>query len=178
MRSMTLSPKAGERALILVADGTRANGFEIDTLTRQSPPTGSGSQPSDTHGVTLKPVQGMELAAESLDDFDLNRHPPAQSPRGNAPSGSISGGGPRETTMERIKQSFAKTIVDKLNTEAEKGSFDEIILIASPAMLGQIKSGLSKRTVGLVSASHAADLTHFKGPELLSRINHIVRSAA
>ncbi len=177
MLSMTLTPQSGERIIVLVADGSRANVFELNDITRNAPPTGSGADPSETHGLTLKPVDGMELSAESLERYDLDRHPPAQAPRGNAPSASMSGD-PRGETMEQIKHDFAKTIVEKLNQAGEKGDFTQLVLIASPAMLGQIKSGLSKRVTAMVTTSHAADYTHLKGAELLKRINHVVQQTA
>lgn len=175
MLSMSLSPQPGERTLILVADGSRANGFEVESVNRKPPPTGSGGEPTNTQAPTLIPVKGMDMKAASLDEYDLNRKGPAQVSLSASPFAPTAGGNKRDETMEQIKHDFAKTVADTVNTSIEKNEFQHLIVIASPAMLGQIRSNLSKRASSLMVASHAADLTHFKGPELLKRINHIVR---
>ena len=54
---------------------------------------------------------------------------------------------------------FARAIAERINAGAEAGEFSEIIIIAPPKTLGEIRKDLSKRAYACVAGELAKDLT-------------------
>lgn len=66
----------------------------------------------------------------------------------------------QETDWHRIeKERFAKEIADRLYGHAHKNRFSEIVLVASPHVLGDLRKELHKEVQDKVIAEVAKDLT-------------------
>jgi protein required for attachment to host cells len=64
------------------------------------------------------------------------------------------------------KEHFARQIAQRINTAAENGAMKEIIIIAPPRVLGEIRKELSSKAQGKVKGELDRDLTHHPLPEI------------
>jgi protein required for attachment to host cells len=75
---------------------------------------------------------------------------------------------------ERIEeQRFAGRIVERLEQAAEQSKFDRLVLVAPPRMLGHLRTALTPRLAGLISATIDKDLTKIPRTELAHRLDEI-----
>jgi protein required for attachment to host cells len=66
----------------------------------------------------------------------------------------------QETDWHRIeKDRFAHEIADRLYKHAHKGSFSEIVLVAAPAVLGELRKEMHKEVQAKIIADVSKDLT-------------------
>lgn len=66
----------------------------------------------------------------------------------------------QETDWHRVeKDRFAHEIADRLYKHAHKGSFSEIVLVAAPAVLGELRKEMHKEVQDRVVADVSKDLT-------------------
>ncbi|MAB15057.1 MAG: Host attachment protein [Parvibaculum sp.] len=78
---------------------------------------------------------------------------------------------PHSDPEKLAKESFARHVATLLGEEAQKGKFDELVVVASPEFLGDLRDELHgeirKKIVGEVDK----DLTHMKPKELRERVS-------
>jgi len=141
---------------ILIADGARAR-----ILSTRGP--GSG----------LSPILNHDFAASRAPTRDYGTDKPGRTHK--------SGIGNSRHAMEPStdwhvieKQRFAKTIARIVDQAAERNEFDRLVLVAPPATLGDLRSSLGKRAVGLVSQELGKDLTHLTLPELTRYLEDVM----
>ena len=60
---------------------------------------------------------------------------------------------------ELQEEHFAHEIAARINKSAERGLFQEIVIVAPPRTLGEIRKALSAKAAGLVTGELAKDLT-------------------
>jgi len=82
-----------------------------------------------------------------------------------------SGGGPRSAVEptdwhELEKEHFARQIAQRINSAAESGEMKEIVIIAPPRVLGEIRKELSVKAQSKVKGELDRDLTHHPLPEI------------
>jgi protein required for attachment to host cells len=100
------------------------------------------------------------------------KNPPTRDQGTDAPGRAFaSHGGPRssvETTdwHELEKEHFARGIADKINQAAESGDMDEIVIIAPPRVLGELRKQLSVKAQSKVKGELDKDLTRHPLPEI------------
>jgi len=71
---------------------------------------------------------------------------------------------------EEIKQHFIKMIAARLNEALSQKSFDKLVLVAPPKMLGELREFLAPAVKKRVAAEMPKDLTHYEGEELLQHL--------
>jgi protein required for attachment to host cells len=92
---------------------------------------------------------------------------------GMAASGAVGGANAhhsavQETDWHRVeKERFAKDIAERLYKHAHKGAFDEIVLVAPPAVLGAMRKELHKEVQDKVIAELDKDLTNHPVHEIV-----------
>jgi protein required for attachment to host cells len=64
------------------------------------------------------------------------------------------------------KENFARHIAQRINSAAESGEMKEVVIIAPPRVLGEIRRELSARAQGKVKGELDRDLTHHPLPEI------------
>lgn len=78
---------------------------------------------------------------------------------------------PRSDMEKLAKENFARYVATVLGEEAQKDKFDELVVVASPEFLGDLRDEmhgeLRKKVVGEIDK----DLTHMKAKELRERIS-------
>jgi protein required for attachment to host cells len=81
---------------------------------------------------------------------------------------------PRHDPHELEKHRFAHFIGDKLNEPGTAGGFSELILVAPPHVLADIRDRLNTTTEAMVVGTLAKDLTHVPDHELYSHLKEWV----
>lgn len=75
-----------------------------------------------------------------------------------------------QSPTERVAEEFAKEIVDRLELEKSKNSFENLILIAEPNFLGRLRSAMSKDLQKYVADEIAKDLGAVTTSEVQDRV--------
>lgn len=109
----------------------------------------------------LETVEGMTLAFDHKRAREIGADKPGRSFESvGATRHAVS----PHSDLERIEEKrFAHEIAERLDKEAERASFERLVLVAPPTMLGDLRQALSARLAALVSATLDKDLT--KTPE-------------
>lgn len=127
---------------ILVADGSRARIFKR----------------SGKNGA-LEPAFNHDFAQPSMPNREIISDKPGRGQGGRGLSGSH-GMTPRVDAHEQEKHSFAKEVARFVNREAERHAFDELVVVAPPKTLGDLRADFSEQSRALIRAELAKDLTH------------------
>jgi protein required for attachment to host cells len=64
------------------------------------------------------------------------------------------------------EQRFAAGIAERLNRAAEEDQFEQIVIVAPPKVLGELRREFSKKLQGKIVAEIDKDLTHHTFPEI------------
>lgn len=83
---------------------------------------------------------------------------------------------PKETPKEQEKHAFAREICAYLNAQMNK--IDNLILVAAPRMLGDLRQFLSNSLKHKVSGEISKDLTNLPASELPQHLQHVLNIAA
>ncbi len=67
---------------------------------------------------------------------------------------------------ELEKEHFAASVAERINAAAELGELSEIVIIAPPRVLGDLRQELSPKAKGKVKGEIDKDLTHHPIPEI------------
>lgn len=132
---------------VLVADGARARVLE-----------------NDGPGKGLQPALGFDFAAPHAATRDFVTDKPG---RGHGPGGTAHHAKPPRVDWHTFeKHLFAKTLADALDGADQNGAFDDLVLVAPPKALGELRQALGDRVKAKVKAEVGKDLTHLELPEL------------
>ncbi len=82
---------------------------------------------------------------------------------------------PRKAPGEEEALAFARQLAHRLEELAHEGRFDRLILVAAPAMLGNLRKTFSKRLHAVIGATAARDLTKTRDDRLYGELKKIVR---
>jgi protein required for attachment to host cells len=97
---------------------------------------------------------------------------PANRDLGSDAPGRLFGSGGGRSAIEPTdwheleKEHFARQIAQRINSAAESGEMKEIVIIAPPRVLGEIRKELSAKAHGKVKGELDRDLTHHPLPEI------------
>lgn len=82
---------------------------------------------------------------------------------------------PRTELHAKERGTFARQLADHLNTAVAEQRCNRLMLIASQAMLGELKPCLSVAAEKALQRCITRDLTRYQGPELQQRINEALQ---
>lgn len=71
------------------------------------------------------------------------------------------------------EERFARAIAARINAGAEADEFSEIVIVAPPKTLGEIRKDLSKKAHGKVAGELAKDLTRHPLPDIEKALTHV-----
>jgi protein required for attachment to host cells len=147
-----------KRVWFLVADAGRARVFASE---------GSGSG--------IRAVEGADLK-----NSELHRHThDAGTDRPGRSHESVGGARhaqePRVDLHRQEKEHFAKKIADYLADNARQGRFDDLVLVAPPRLLGELRAALDPLVAGRVIREIDKDLTKVPARRLIARLGAWVR---
>ena len=99
---------------------------------------------------------------------ELGRDRPARVKQSASPARSAVE--PRRDLHEAAKEDFIRTVADTLASELKDEKFDELVLVAPPGVIGELKASLSKPTVKVVVKELHKDLTKVPDHELIAHL--------
>ena len=113
-------------------------------------------------------------ANPNLDVFDEDEqdNPSDREQSANRPGRMHDGGPGQKSAMddtdwhELAKERFAADLAEKLYDEAHKGSFDKLVIVASPQVLGVLRNEMHKEVADKVIAEVPKTLTNHPVPEI------------
>jgi protein required for attachment to host cells len=76
----------------------------------------------------------------------------------------------RRDLHEAAKEDFIRTVADTLTAELKKEEFDELVLVAPPGVITELKNSLSKPTAKVVVDELHKDLTKVPDHELTAHL--------
>ena len=71
------------------------------------------------------------------------------------------------------EERFARAIAERINAGAEADEFSEIVIVAPPKTLGEIRKDLSKKAHGKVAGELAKDLTRHPLADIEKALTHV-----
>jgi protein required for attachment to host cells len=104
----------------------------------------------------------------------VDENPPTREQGTDAPGRAYPGAGGKggrsavEPTdwHELEKEHFAREIAERINKAAEAGEMSEIVIVAPPRVLGELRKQLSVKATSKVKGELDKDLTHHPLPEI------------
>jgi protein required for attachment to host cells len=78
---------------------------------------------------------------------------------------------------DRGEHAFARQLVGELETARQSGTFAELVLVAPPKFLGQLRGELGAPLATCVVNSFDADYTHMSQTELMKHIDLTAKTA-
>jgi protein required for attachment to host cells len=139
---------------ILIADGARARIYHYN-----GPAAG------------LKPAAGHEYQHDHAATHDLVSDREGRSFRSVGPGRSAIE--PHTDPHRDLKTKFAAKLADVLAQAAEAKQFDALVVVAAPAMLGDLRSELSDQVRSKVTKEIAQDLTKLPQADLARRLKDL-----
>jgi protein required for attachment to host cells len=77
---------------------------------------------------------------------------------------------PRQDFKQQAKEDFVKLVADELAVEHERGQFDQLMLVAPPGVLTELKGKLAKPVADLVVKDLQKDLTKVPDHDLTEHL--------
>ena len=122
----------------------------------------------DDQGVfrTLSSFVSTELHKST---HELGRDRPARVKEGATPARHAVE--PRRDLHEAAKDAFIRTVATELAAQLKDGKFDELVLVAPPGVIAELKDALSKPIAKLVVEELQKDLTKVPDHELTGHLS-------
>ena len=158
---------------ILVADGKQAHVY-TRAMREKRVPTGSGAMHrhyDESSVQELALVPGMVWKAESAAIYETGPHRLGRIQESASSAHHM--GEPHIDIHNEVKLHFIQAIAARLNEACVQKSFDKLVLIAPPKMLGELREFLAPAVAKRVVAEMPKDLTHCEGKELAEHLNNI-----
>jgi protein required for attachment to host cells len=133
------------------------------------------------HVRFVRPAADNALHSEtSMDSFSAHKRsadlgsdrPGASSQTGSSVHNSFA---PRHDLHQLQKEKFAKAIADQLNAAAASAAFDELVIVAPPHTLSEIRGELNAAADAMIIGTLQKDLVKTPDDELWSHVRHWVR---
>jgi protein required for attachment to host cells len=158
---------------ILVADGKTAQIYKRTIMERYIPLAAKGKHrhTEEVHALELVPVLAEPLMAEPPTTYQMGRNQTGMVFESSGGARHMSE--PNIDARKEVKQHFAQRIADFLNTAKIGKAFGRLVLVAPPAMLGEIEARLNANARSKVSIKLPKDLTHLSGHELAEHLENI-----
>ena len=77
---------------------------------------------------------------------------------------------PRQDLKQQAKEDFVKLVADELAAEHERGAFDQLMLVAPPRVLTELRQKLAKPIADLVVKDLQKDLTKVPDHDLTAHL--------
>ncbi len=123
-------------------------------------------------GGKLETVEGMSFTFDHKQAHELGADKPGRSFQSvGATRHAVS----PHTDPERLEEKgFAATIVDRLDKAAGQTSFDHLVVVAAPTMLGDLRQALTPRLAALLTATLDKDLTKIPEAKLAEHLKDVL----
>ncbi|MBX7146345.1 MAG: host attachment protein [Alphaproteobacteria bacterium] len=126
---------------VLVADGKQAQIYTLTVQERHIPHKGGVKNSEELLEQNIIPIENMKWHADSPAMYDIGRNATGMVHESVGSARHM--GEPRIDVRKEVKQNFAVTLTTHLNQEILQQKFDQLIIIAPPEMLGELRKGFS-----------------------------------
>jgi protein required for attachment to host cells len=126
----------GQKALFLINEGDEIFPNLRRLIVLESPDPPSREQGSDAPGRAYSSVGGIHSAVEETNWHELQ------------------------------KERFAAQVAEQINRAAQANAFGQIVIVAPPKILGELRGGFTKETERKILAEIGKDLTHHSIAEI------------
>ncbi|MFA5949678.1 MAG: host attachment protein [Hyphomicrobium sp.] len=144
------------RTWILIADGSRAR-----ILEQRGPET------------KVRPVEGEKYETESKPSRELGSDRPGRVVESVGHQHHAVE--PKYDLHRGLETMFANQLADILSHRLREGLYDRLIMIAPPAMLGDLRKSIPRPVQEVVVAELAKDLTKIPNDELMGHLGDMLR---
>jgi hypothetical protein len=158
----------------LVADGAGAQVYVRERVKARIP---MGRRTKHRHyeekvEPELVPVSGMRWEAQSPEEYQIGNNLLGRVFESVGPARHM--GEPHVDIREDLKLRFMRTIASQLHVAAQQKSFDQLVLIAPPKLLGELKKQLDESVLSHVVAELPKEMTRYTGLELAEKLEEII----
>jgi protein required for attachment to host cells len=162
---------------ILIADDKEAQIYDCHK-TLQPIPLG-GANPhhyyNEKSSHELSPVMNGLLKSESINDYQIGHDRRGTASSSNSPTHNTYE--PHGDIDGELKRRFAESIAHKLQQACENKLFDQLILVAPPKMIGELREHMSKNIDTKIVATLPKDLRQYHGKELMKHLSDTLTEA-
>jgi protein required for attachment to host cells len=151
---MPIKPK---KTWIVIADGMHAR------ILRQ-----------DKRGAPLAPALDHEVIEAATPGFSRDLRSDAPGRAFDTGSGGRHAMEPRTDPKNHEKQMFARRIAELINDAALRKSFDQLVLVAPPKTLGELRTQLGDNVKKLIIGEIDRDLVKTPVPELPNHLSEVL----
>lgn len=146
-----------KKTWILVADSAHARIFEAEAI-----------------NAPLNEIRDFSNAEAHLKNVDLDSDRPGRGAGGDAHHAMDT----TSTTKEHEIENFARYIAHELDNARTHNSFDQLIVVAAPSFLGQIREVISEPLAKMVSYELDKNLSKMDSDEIRQHLPEILPSYA
>lgn len=158
-----MARKITARTWVVVADGAHAKVYTGDADGR-----GLSAAPVSTYDATTK--RNRELVTDKPGRLW------GPGPRGGAPNvGQRSAADPRTEPRRHVEQMFIKDVADAVESAVKDGAVDQLVLVAAPRALGDLRNALSDYVKAKVIAEIDRELVQRPPAEILDHVREALQ---
>jgi protein required for attachment to host cells len=128
---------------------------------------------SDGRRARLLRNQGTPVKPELIVEQAINRENPPTRDQGSdkpgrrhGPGGAIGGAIEQTDYHHQQEERFAAELADLLYELGNAGKYEELVVVAPPKMLGDLRANFHQKVSGAVVAEVPKDLTQYSVPEI------------
>jgi len=144
------------RTWVLVADGALAQLYKTEGPNRD-----------------LVAIEGGEISTENLANREIDSDRPGQvHDRGGHGSRRMQ---PHTDSHRLAQNKFAHRLAEILQQAQQRDEYDELIIIAPPTALGNLRKALAPNVKKAVKAEVSKDLVHLDQKDLRSHLENVLR---
>lgn len=137
---------------------------------------------ADAGNARVLETHGLDQALRLVPAMSLSQHLPAshelgddRPPRGHDSVGSARHAfEPKSDPHRKLKHSFAKHICDELEAAAAAKSFDRLVVVAPPVLLGDLRQEMPRSVKERIAAEVAKDLVSIPDHEIRKHLTGVV----
>ena len=125
-------------------------------------------------GKGLRYVQNIPHPAGRLKNQDINADKPGRS-QDSMKTGGRHAMGKEYSPKEQEALRYAKHLAEILDAGRTSHRYAQVVLVAEPRLLGELRSALDPHTAALVSASHSKDLANLAEHDMATHLEKLVQ---
>lgn len=125
-------------------------------------------------GKGLRYVQNIPHPAGHLRNQDVNADKPGRS-LDSMKTGGRHAMGKEYSPKEQDALRYAKHLAEILDAGRASHRYAQLVLVAAPRLLGELRNALDPHTAALVSATHDKDLANLTEHEMAAHLEALVR---
>ena len=176
MKTTNMNAHKAPMLWVLVADGKQASIYQLGKAEKVIPLPGNAKHPhyETSAAVELSEVAEMHWQAQSADEYQVGRN--ATGMVFESAGGARHMSAPHVDARREVKDHFATMVAGEVNRARAKKSFDQIIVIAPPQMLGVLREHFNKDTRDVIKAELHKELVNLSPSELIPHLQKTLSS--